>query len=63
MAADGRRWAPKAADRVGTLILFLEEAPRETVFFDRLTPTPKGPTAAEGRPTLAPISLKMLENQ
>ena len=58
MAAEGCRGGPKAADRVGTLVLFLEEAPSETLLVHRLTPTPKGPKAVEGCPTLAPFSLK-----
>ena len=62
MGAEGGRWALKAADRVGTLILVLEEAPRETLVFHRLTPTQRAPKAAEGCPTLALFSLKINEN-
>ena len=51
------------AEGAGTLILLLEDAPRETLFFHRLTPTPRPPMGAEGRPTLAQFSLKNIENQ
>ena len=37
-----------AAEGAGTRVLFLEDAPRETLLFHRLTPTPKGPKAVEG---------------
>ena len=37
------------AEGAGTLVLFLEEAPRETPLFHRLTPTQRAPKAAEGR--------------
>ena len=48
------------AEGAGTRVLFLEESPRETLLFHRLTPTPKGPMGAEGCPTLAPFSLKII---
>ena len=51
------------ADRVGTLVLFFEEAPRETLLSHRETPTQRAPKAAEGCPTLAPFTLKIIENQ
>ena len=41
-AAEGGRRLPKAADRVGTLVLFLEEAPRETAVFMHEYPPPRG---------------------
>ena len=50
--------APRGADRVGTLVLFLEEAPRETAFFMHEYQPPRGrrpPKAAQGRPTLVQI--------
>ena len=53
MGADGGGWGPRGAEGAGTRVLFLEEAPRETLLLHRLTPTPKGPMGADGRPTLA----------
>ena len=53
-AAEGARWAQKAAEGCPTLVLLFEEASHETKVFRRLTPTPKGPKAVEGCPTLAP---------
>ena len=50
-----------AAEGAGTLILFFEEAPRETLLFHRFTSPPRPPIGAEGRPTLAPFSLKIIE--
>ena len=41
-AGEGRRGGPKAADRVGALVLFLEEAPRETAVFRHEYPPPRG---------------------
>ena len=45
------------AEGAGTLILFLEEAPRETLLFDRLTPTPKAPKGVHENP------LQIIEKQ
>ena len=52
-AADGGGRLPMGAEGAGTLVLFFEEASRETLLFHRLTPTPKGPKAVQGCPTLA----------
>ena len=55
MAAEGCGWGRKAAEGAGTRVLFLEEAPRETLLVHRLTPTRRGrrlPMGAEGAGTL-----------
>ena len=50
------------AEEAGTLILFLEEAPRETPLFHRLTPTPKGPRGTEGDRRVSNTGPVLLEN-
>ena len=56
------RGGRKAAEGAGTLVLFFEKPSRDTLLFHRLTSTPKGPRVADGRPTLALFSLKIIEN-
>ena len=50
---EGARGGQRGIEGCPTLVLFFEDASHETLLFEFLTPTPKGPMGAEGCPTLA----------
>ena len=63
MGADGRRRLPKAADRVGALVLFLDEALRETTVFRHEYPPPRGRRLSNTGTIFLEKPLEINENQ